>query len=46
LGNIEQFEPETFDMIFGHFDISHKYLIKSYIEEHTIQSEVSDTIKQ
>lgn len=28
------FEKETFDIIFGHFDISAQYLIASYFEEH------------
>lgn len=35
IGDMTAYEKETFDMMFGHFDVSHKYLIKSYIEEHS-----------
>lgn len=35
IGDMSTYEKETFDMMFGHFDVSQKYLIKSYIEEHS-----------
>ena len=35
LGDLSKFDKQTFDMMFGHFDVSQKYLIKSYIEEHS-----------
>ena len=31
IGDMTAYEKETFDMMFGHFDVSQKYLIKSYI---------------
>ena len=36
LGDVAKYEDESFDMMFGHFDVSSKYLIKSYIEEHSV----------
>lgn len=38
LGDISKFDKHFFDMLFGHFDISTKYLIKSYIEEHSLKN--------
>ena len=35
LGDLLSFQPEELDMMFGHFDVSHKYLVKSYIEDHS-----------
>lgn len=35
LGDISTYENETFDLMFGHFDIGVQYLIASYIEEHS-----------
>lgn len=40
LGDISKYSNETFDMMLGHFDISSKYLIKTYIEEHSAQPTV------
>jgi DNA repair exonuclease SbcCD nuclease subunit len=37
LGDISEYKKEQFDMLMGHFDISSKYLISSYIEEHSYQ---------
>lgn len=31
-------------MIFGHFDVSHQYLVKSYIEDHSGKITTSDNI--
>lgn len=35
LTNITEFEKNSFDIMIGHFEISSKYLMQSYIEEHT-----------
>ena len=35
LGDIQNYSQGGFDILIGHFDISSKYLIKSYIEEHS-----------
>ena len=29
------YSKETFDFMFGHFDISSRYLVSSYVEEHS-----------
>lgn len=34
LGDYSKYENETFDMLIGHFDISTKYLITSYMKDH------------
>lgn len=34
LGDVSLFQKESFDMMFGHFDVTSKYLIKAYIEDH------------
>lgn len=48
LADLSKYEYETYDMMFGHFDISAKYLIASYIEDNskTIEatSDLSSTI--
>lgn len=41
LGDISTYEKEHYDMIFGHFDISSKYLIKAYIEDNTAKVKTS-----
>lgn len=35
LGDLSKYDNETFDMMFGHFDVSHDYIVKSYVEEHS-----------
>ena len=40
LSELESFQKEEYDGMFGHFDISHKYLIEAYMEDH-ISEEVS-----
>lgn len=35
LGDVSVYKPGEFDALVGHFDVSSKYLIKSYIEEHS-----------
>jgi predicted phosphodiesterase len=42
LTDFSQFNAETYDVVFGHFDISSKYLIESYVEEH-ITEKISKT---
>lgn len=42
LGDLSKYDNETFDMMFGHFDISSKYLIKSYIEDNSIKNKTSN----
>lgn len=34
LSDLSQYKSETYDAMFGHFDISHNYLIESYMEDH------------
>jgi DNA repair exonuclease SbcCD nuclease subunit len=34
LSELDGMEAESYDAMFGHFDISHKYLIESYMEDH------------
>ena len=46
LSKLDNYEKESYDALFGHFDISHKYLIESYMEEHlsedVSQAEISN----
>lgn len=35
LADLSAFKPETYDFVFGHFDISAKFLIASYAREHS-----------
>lgn len=44
LADLTNEQKETYDMIFGHFDVSHKYLIKSYIEDNSRDNCVSNNI--
>lgn len=41
LSNLTIYDKEFFDMMIGHFEISSKYLIASYIEEHTIKNQTN-----
>jgi hypothetical protein len=34
LSDLENYQEEEYDGMFGHFDISHKYLIEAYMEDH------------
>ena len=45
LGDLVKYNDETFDMMFGHFDVSHDYLVKSYVEEHS-STAVSDSVSK
>jgi len=42
LGDVSKYENETFDMMFGHFDVSSKYLIKSYVEDNINKKTTSE----
>lgn len=47
LGDLSTQEKESYDYLFGHFDVSSKYLIRSYIEEHSkssISSELTTSL--
>lgn len=44
LGDLTVQPKESYDMIFGHFDVSHQYLVKSYIEDHSGKITISDNI--
>lgn len=45
LSDLSNYEEESFDYLIGHFDISSKYLIASYIEDQKIKSvESSDEL--
>ena len=35
LADLSSFKPNTYDFMFGHFDISSKFLIASYAQEHS-----------
>ena len=45
LGDVSKYSNETFDMMFGHFDVSTKYLIKAYIEEHAVAPSTANSVK-
>ena len=38
LTDLTKYQPETFDLAIGHFEVSSKYLIQSYVEEHSGKS--------
>lgn len=42
LGDLTQFKKSQFQMMFGHFEVSAKYLIRSYVEDHSNLSKTSD----
>ena len=47
LGDTSSYENESIDMMFGHFDVSHKYIIKAYIEDNSkkyITKELENTV--
>ena len=44
LSNLSTYQSETIDLLFGHFDVSHTYLIKSYIEDHSQNTNVNSNI--
>lgn len=42
LGDVSAYEHETFDLMFGHFDVSQKYLMKSYIEDNMLKTSATE----
>lgn len=42
LGDVSSYPKEQYDMVFGHFDISSRYLIKAYIEDNSAKAKVSE----
>lgn len=46
LGDILQYSPEQFDMLFGHFDIPSNFLVKQYVNEHSNKQIVSKNIAE
>lgn len=44
LGDVSVYENESYDMMFGHFDVSHKYLIKAYIEDNSKKQKISESL--
>jgi len=45
LGDVSAFKKEQFDMMFGHFEVSSKFLIKSYIDEHQNKLSAQGSLK-
>lgn len=45
LSDLSNYKSETYDMMFGHFDISTKYLIQSYIEQNKSKNEATSELK-
>ena len=44
LSDLSSFKKDTYDFIFGHFDISSKFLITSYALEHSKKLQTSDEL--
>ena len=44
LSDLSNFKPESYDFLFGHFDISSKFLVSSYIQEHSRAKEASSNV--
>lgn len=46
LGELSSYEKETFDMLFGHFDVSQEYLMKSYVKDNVNSINTSNNIQK
>lgn len=46
LGDVTSYEKNTFDMIFGHFDINPNYLVNAFIEESTQKNMSNEEMKK
>lgn len=46
LGDVSRWQPETFRYLFGHFDVSDKFLIQSYAEEHAAKQTAGEAAKK
>lgn len=44
LSNLSSFKANSYDFLFGHFDISSKFLISNYIQEHSRAKEASNDV--
>lgn len=44
LADLEKYEKNSFDLMFGHFDINDKYLIASYIEDNSKNVSASENL--
>lgn len=44
LANLDGFKKDTYDFMLGHFEISSKFLVQSYIEEHSGKLEASKAV--
>lgn len=44
LSDLSAFKQETYDFLLGHFDISSKFLISSYIKEHSSTQEATSSV--
>ena len=44
LANLDGFKKDSYDLMLGHFEISSKFLVQSYIEEHSGKLEASKAI--
>lgn len=44
LADLTTFKKDTYDFMFGHFDISSKFLIASYAQEHSKKLQASDEL--
>ena len=44
LANLDGFKRDSYDFMLGHFEISSKFLVQSYIEEHSGKLEASEAV--
>lgn len=46
LSDLSGFKKESYDLMFGHFDIDGKFLIASYIEQHSGEKKTSEILNE
>ena len=44
LSDFSNFEKESFDFLFGHYDVPDNYIAKTYIDENTAKEKVSNEV--
>lgn len=44
LSDLSSFKQNTYDFVFGHFDISSKFLVASYVQEHSKKMQATDRL--
>ena len=44
LANLDGFNKDSYDLMLGHFEISSKFLVQSYVEEHSRKLEASEAV--